>query len=822
MERAVPIPNIAFSIFFIMENKHPLYFTIHGHFYQPPRENPWTGVIENQPSARPFHDWNDRIASECYSPNAASRILSPKGHIVNIVNNYDFMSFNMGPTLMGWIRVNAPDTYKRIQEADKRSMERLNGHGNAIAQVYNHIIMPLASAEDKKTQIAWGIEDFKFHFGRMPEAMWLAETAINLDTVVALIKAGIKFTILSPTQADSFRRFGEQSWTGCSNTDIDTTRPYRIYPRDEKGELVCDGYLDVFFYNPWLSSAVGFEHLLRSADTFGSRIHDAWDANREEPQLVSIGTDGESYGHHEPFGDMCAAWLYNHYAPEHNMVPVNYGWYLEKFPPKHEVLLKNFHSEGCAWSCAHGVGRWYRDCGCSTGGGPGWNQKWRGPLREAFNTLKKLADDVFVREFEKLSDVNPWDARNNYVQALVAPEDTSRVKDFLAKTIKEPSNEKACAKAIRLLEIQKFCLFSFTSCGWFFNDIEGLEPVQNMRYALRAMELLEPFLPYGHRIKDDVICILAHATSNEHKWNGAEVFTNYAEEKVPVIVKLMAERAAIFHLNLEDDYTDKDSRLSATKIASRRRQTLVRAEYNDKLVDEKRVTTVLAITDPLGRVNLVVADGEIEQNGLKFVENPNVSTQKLQELYPTAYVVRMRDLMSDSIKHINQISTKKYLNDLTQSFSSFALSHGLSIDSLADSDHTLPDTMRKILSLELNSKIHHLALEFKENDDAAIFEEIRDLINEAKTLHTHYSFGGTGRMFHAKLIKLIDAVLNNFDVDSVHHITGLITVADWLGLGIDKTSLENKVFPAYQEYVKYPTGKMSALKPMFSWLNFEV
>ena len=807
-----------------MEKKHPLYFTIHGHFYQPPRENPWTGVIENQPSARPFHDWNDRIASQCYSPNSASRILNPQGRIVDIVNNYDFMSFNMGPTLMGWIRTNTPDTYKRIQEADKRSAERLNGHGNAIAQVYNHIIMPLASAEDKKTQIRWGIEDFKFHFGRMPEAMWLAETAINFETVVELIKAGIKFTILSPTQADKFRKLGANEWTGCSNTDIDTTRPYRIYPRDKDGKLVCDGYLDVFFYNPWLSSAVGFEHLLRNAETFGNRIKDAWDDKRKDPQLVSIGTDGESYGHHEPFGDMCAAWLYNHYAPEHNMVPVNYGWFLEQFPPQHEVLLKNFYSEGCAWSCAHGVGRWYRDCGCSTGGGPDWNQKWRGPLRDAFNHLKKLADDIFVREFEKLSKINPWEARNNYVEALVAPEDESRVKAYLEKTVKDPNDADMCAKAIRLLEIQKFCLFSFTSCGWFFNDIEGLEPVQNMRYALRAMELLEPFLPYGHHIKNEVISILARATSNEHKWNGAEVFTNYAEEKVPVVVKLMAERAAIFHLNLEDGLKDKDkdSRITATKIASRRRQTLVRAEYNDKLISEKRVVTVLAITAPLGRINLVVADGEIEQNGLKFVENPNIGTQDLQNLFPTAYVVRMRNLMSDSIKHINQISTKKYLNELTESFSNFALSHGLSIDSLADPDHTLPDTMRKMLSLEINSKIHHLALEYKENDDQTIYDEIKDLIDEANALHTHYSFGGTGRMFHAKLIKLIDSVMESFDADSVHHITGLITVADWLKLEIDKTSLENKVFPAYQEFIKDPAGKLSALKPMFSWLNFEV
>lgn len=805
-----------------MSEKHPLYFTIHGHFYQPPRENPWTGLIENQPSAKPFHDWNERIASECYSPNSASRILSPNGRIVEIVNNYDFMSFNMGPTLMGWIRTNTPDTYRRIQEADKRSQERLNGHGNAIAQVYNHIIMPLASEQDKRTQIHWGIEDFKFHFGRMPEAMWLAETAINLETVVELIRAGIKFTILSPTQADSFRKFGDTDWTGCSNTDIDTTRPYRIYPRDKEGNLVCDGYLDVFFYNPWLSSAVGFEHLLRDAGTFGKRITDAWDAKREEPQLVSIGTDGESYGHHEPFGDMCAAWLYNRYAPEHNMVPVNYGWYLEKFPPMHEVLLKNFHSEGCAWSCAHGVGRWYRDCGCSTGGGPDWNQKWRGPLRDAFNHLKKLADKIFIGEFSRYSKIDPWDARNLYIQTLVAPENQERRKQFIKDTLLHPDKEEEVAKAMRLLEIQKFCLFSFTSCGWFFNDIEGLEPVQNMRYALRAMELLKPFLPFGHNIKDEFLSILARAISNEHKWNGAEVFTNYAEEKVPVMVKQMAERAAIYHLGLEEDYLNTDYRLTATKIASRRHQTLVRATYDDKLIGEFRVATILVITDSLGRVNIVVANGEPNNNGIRFVENINMTTSELKKFFSSAYVVRMRNLMSDSIKRINRLSTQMHLTTITESFANFALNHGISIDCLADPDHTLPDTVRKILTLEINARIHHMALKFLETPNENLFKEIHELIEEAKALDTTFSFGGTGRIFHRKLSSLIEQVYKNYDEASVTHITALITIADWLHLNIDKTSLENKVFPIYKKFLADPKGKISALKPMLCWLNFEV
>ncbi len=289
-----------------------------------------------------------------------------------------------------------------------------------------------------------------------------------------------------------------------------------------------------------------------------------------------------------------------------------------------------------------------------------------------------------------------------------------------------------------------------------------------------------------------------------------------------MVVKEMAERAAIFHLGLEDGYDNKDARITATKIASRRRQTLVRAEFNDKLVGDSRVSTVLAITDQLGRINLVVADGENEQNGLKFADDPNMSTNELQELYPTSYVVRMRNLMSDSLKRINQISTRKYLTGLTESYSSFALSHGLSIDSLADPDHTLPDTMRKILSLEINSKIHHLALSYMEADDKKVFDEIKDLVDEASALNTHFSFGGTGRMFYAKLVELIDSVSNKLDKKSVNHITGLITVADWLHLGIDKTSLENKVFPFFKEYKKNPDGKLAALKPMFSWLNYEV
>lgn len=803
-------------------SKQPLYFAIHGHFYQPPRENPWTGEIENQPSASPFHDWNDRIAAQCYSPNAASRILSGSGRIQDIVNNYEYMSFNMGPTLMGWIRTHLPDTYRRIQEAEAKTLKRL-GHGNAIAQVYNHIIMPLASPQDRITQIRWGIADFESHFGRKPEAMWLAETAINMDVVVDLIREGIQFTILSPTQAESFRLIGGKDWKGCENTDIDTTRPYRIFPVDAEGNKICDGYLDVFFYNPWLSSAVGFEHLLRDANVFGKRIQDAFDSNRDEPQLVSIGTDGESYGHHEPFGDMCAAWLFNHYAPEHDMVPVNFGWFREHFPPQYEVKLKNAHSEGCAWSCAHGVGRWYRDCGCSTGGGPGWNQKWRTPLRDAMNYLKKFADDVFLREFEKISKVDPWEARNRYVDVLVKPEDASRKDKFLGEILKNPDDSKARATAVRLLKIQKFCLFSFTSCGWFFNDIEGLEPVQNMRYAERAMELLRPFLPINHPLRDQFMSILGRAQSNEHHWSGTEVFVRYAMPDMPVALKLLAERAVVLHMGLDkfEDPSKVDSRMVARIVGSRKNETIVEVVFDDADIAERTEATILVVNDKMGRIVAVVFSG-VEPSSVSFVDNPDVSIAELKNLFPTAYVVRMRHLISDSLRHINQLLTRSRLEEVTKAFNGFALSHGLSIDSLADQDHTLTDTMRKALSLEINAKIHEMALEYLKGHDEKLLEDVHHLVDEATELRTHFSFGGTGRMFHKKLSELIEKASANCEENVVKHITGLISMAGWLNLNIDKTSLENQVFPSYQKYIadtENPGNR--ALLPMFDWLNFE-
>jgi hypothetical protein len=495
------------------------YFCIHGHFYQPPRENPLMDQVELQPSAAPIHDWNERVFRECYAPNGASRILDSHGRIRDIANNYAYMSFNIGPTLFSWLEEKHPYTYARILEADRLSCERLEGHGNALAQVYNHVIMPLATAEQKRLQIRWGIADFERRFKRKPEGMWCAETAINMDTVAALIREGIKFTVLAPTQAHKVRALNEEGWHDVSHNNIDPRRPYRIFPVDADGTPIEKGYLDVFFYDGPLSHGVGFEHLLKDAGRFGDRISGAFDHRDPGDQLVSVCTDGESYGHHEPFGDMCAAFLFQEVAPRLQMTPVNYAWYLAKHPPRHEVRLKNAHGDGTAWSCAHGVGRWKEDCGCSTGGQPGWNQKWRGPLRRAFDLLyeaceKRVREDgpALFREWERAQDT-----------AILAWQLDASVRGAWWEANLKPGADKA--RAADLIELLRF--------AWFFSELTGIETVQNLKYAQRALSLLEA-RGEGPATRSAFLAALAEARSNLGDKPGDQVFLELERGTLPL------------------------------------------------------------------------------------------------------------------------------------------------------------------------------------------------------------------------------------------------------------------------------------------------
>lgn len=452
------------------------FICIHGHFYQPPRENPWLEAIETQNSAYPYHDWNARIAAECYATNAHARLLDAEGRIARITNNYAQISFNFGPTLLTWMEEQDPETYAAILAADQQSRERFGGHGSALAQVYNHLIMPLANQRDRQTQVRWGIEDFASRFGRPPEGMWLAETAVDLLTLEILAEQGIRFTILAPRQAARIRPLGEGEWTDVSGAQIDPTRAYRQ-------QLPSGRTIDLFFYDGPISQALAFEHLLASGESFAQRLAGAFNDERDWPQLVHIATDGETYGHHHRHGEMALAYALNAIEEQGIARLTNYGEYLEIAPPSFEVEI----IENSSWSCEHGIERWRADCGCNGGGYPEWNQAWRAPLRQALDWLRDTVAPIFEEQARPLFP-DPWAARDAYI-ACVLDRDPEQVCTHLQTWAGRDLSEDEVVTALQLLEMQRHALLMYTSCGWFFDELSGIETVQVVEYAGRVVQL---------------------------------------------------------------------------------------------------------------------------------------------------------------------------------------------------------------------------------------------------------------------------------------------------------------------------------------------
>ena len=470
---------------------------IHGHFYQPPRENPWTGEVEAEPNAAPYHDWNERIYAECYAPNAS-------------VNNYARISFNFGPTLLSWLERHHPDTYQHILTADRESAAQRGGHGNAIAQAYGHAILPLCNERDRLTQVVWGIADFRFRFGREPEALWLPETAANDATLALLVEQGLRYVILAPEQAKRVRVDSE--WVDVSGGKVDTTRAYRFEHPGGSGRSIA-----VFFYDGSLARAIAFEKALTSSRGLVERfVHAA-----QRGDLVNVATDGETYGHHFKFGDLGLAHALGVEARQAGFWITNYGEYLDRKSAESVVEIENGPAgEGSSWSCAHGVSRWARDCGCHTGGEAGWNQAWRDPLRVALNFLR---DDAALK-FEANGLLrDPWAARNDYVSVLLDPQ---AKEDFLARHAVGTLNEAERVRVFQLLEMQRSALLMFTSCGWFFSDLAGIETIHVLRHAARVIGLQEQL---GFDVpRKQFLELLANAKSNRpDKGNGADIFVRF-------------------------------------------------------------------------------------------------------------------------------------------------------------------------------------------------------------------------------------------------------------------------------------------------------
>jgi alpha-amylase/alpha-mannosidase (GH57 family) len=487
------------------------YICIHGHFYQPPRENPWLEAVELQDSAYPFHDWNERITAECYVPNASSRLLDSEKKIIDIINNYSRISFNFGPTLLSWMETHTPDAYQAILEADRLSMERFSGHGSALAQVYSHMIMPLANRRDKYTQVKWGIRDFEKRFGRSPEGMWLPETAVDTETLEVLAEFGIKFTLLAPRQARRVRRMVRGArWQDVSGGRVDPTTSYLCV-------LPSRRTITLFFYDGPISQDIAFGDLLKSGEGFALRLLSAFDEGRDWPQIVHVATDGETYGHHHRFGDMALAYCL-HFIESQNLARItNYAEYLEEHPPTQWVEIH----DNSSWSCIHGVERWKENCGCNSGMHSDWTQAWRKPLREAMDWLRDTLAPLY-EEKAKGYLRNPWEARNNYIEVTLDRSEESLEKFFEENATKELSREEKAA-VLKLLEIQRHTMLMYTSCGWFFDEISGIETTQVMQYAARAMQLSKEVLSVS--VEKDYAGLLERAPSNisEHE-NGAKVY----------------------------------------------------------------------------------------------------------------------------------------------------------------------------------------------------------------------------------------------------------------------------------------------------------
>lgn len=493
---------------------------VHGHFYQPPRENPWTEEVPVEPSAAPSHDWNERITGECYRPNGWARVVDDHGRVRSVVNNYRHLSFNVGPTLLSWLEAHHPDVAARIVDGD-----RDHAGGGGIAQAYNHMILPLANDRDVRTQVRWGLADFAHRFGRPAAALWLPETAVNDAVLAVLVEEGVGAVILAPGQAAAVRPLdagADTPWTDVDGGTIASGVPHRWRHPD-------GGELSLVFYDGPLSHDLAFALSGLTSQALIGRVRDA----AADGTPVVVATDGETFGHHHRYADRSLAYAFTHEAPANDVRVLTLATLLEEVPATHEARVHE-----SAWSCAHGVGRWKADCGCSTGGEPGWNQAWRAPLRAALDLLRDHGNEVFERRGTD-AFVEPWAARDAYIDVLLGATTTD---DFVA-VWGRPGVDPV--EALTLLEAQRQALLMYTSCGWFFNDLAGIETVQVLRYAARLLDLFDELGEPGPI--DRFLEVLGTARSNRpEEGSGVDLWSRH------VLPSRVDDRRVVAHLALLD------------------------------------------------------------------------------------------------------------------------------------------------------------------------------------------------------------------------------------------------------------------------------
>lgn len=462
----------------------PRYIILHGHFYQPPRQSPWTGLIADELSATPFHNWNERILSECYTANAHAHTMD--GRVAFIRNNYESLNFDFGPTLHSWLENHGKAANRAIKLASDVSRERNDSHGNAIAQAYNHSILPLLDSRSRELQITWGIQDFQFRFGHRPEGMWLPECAVDDDTLASVAEAGIKFVILGADQGH-FSRDGRD------------TGPF-VWRRDDLS-------VAIFRFDRQLSGWLAFSDVLHDGAKFAEALIETALAMPSGAALL-IATDGETYGHHKRHGAAELARTLSLLEQHEGIEVINCAAYLAKHPATDHFRL----DAPSSWSCAHGVERWRSNCGCRLD--PHTSQDWREPFLAAMQFVKNHIDAVYERFAPELV-ADPTRALRESATLFANP-NLIALEEF-AQTHKL-RDEAARDRLVRLIEMQRAAHAAFTSCAWFFDDFGGLEGRVALRHASRATELAAELVP---SIEHELITRLREIRSNRRETGDA-------------------------------------------------------------------------------------------------------------------------------------------------------------------------------------------------------------------------------------------------------------------------------------------------------------
>jgi hypothetical protein len=779
---------------------------IHGHFYQPPRENPWTGNIEHQAGAHPFSNWNERIHSECYRPNAFARIVDNYGRVEHIVNNYSLINFNFGATLLAWLERFHPRTYARILEADRTSVSKRSGHGNAIAQGYHHSILPLCNERDQRTEIRWGIADFRRRFGREPESLWLPETACNDSTLGALIDEGLKYVILSPFQAERVRPGGSETWLSVVDGQLDTNAPYRYLHRDGSGRSLA-----IFFYDGQLAKAIAFDGVLASSHMLLERFERS--ARADGRGIVHVATDGESYGHHFKFGERCLAYGLEVEAAARGFWLTNYGEYLAENAPVLDVEIKaGPQGEGTAWSCAHGVGRWTRDCSCHAGAPEGWNQKWRAPLRAALNYVRDEAAAVFAEQGAELFR-DAWEARDAYVELLSDPKRERRA-EFLERQAGRRLSETEQRRALTLLELQRSSLLMFTSCGWFFNDISGIETVQVLKYAARVMDFMGELESRSPRA--GFLDILAGAESNVKKHvNGADIFRALVEP-VRVTPQRIAASLAISSLM---DKSEQDGEVAGHAFTL----TNFRQEQHGRLA--LATGRIVLEADSTGKQEdfavAAVHVGDIDfycvlkefPNDAAFAE----ATEKLWSQFRTGSVPMLLRLMQEDFgpadfglehllpegrRRIYEIVFGRMVGRFSRQYEYLYEDNRRNIEMLQQAGFHLPEELRAAAEFTITRRLERAINSFEQKNDRAAFREALRIAHEVARLDYRLDRTSMRRKFENLILVTVRACLGEPETENhaenQEAALALIDLAHKLSLHANLERAQEIVYEALQ------------------------